>query len=173
MMNAFTDILKSLAPTVASALLGPLGGMAVAAIGQVIGLEGATTESITKAFAEGKITPEHLAEIKKLELQYQNDEKERGFKYVELEFKDRDSARQMQIATKSEVPAYLTFLITVGFFGILGWMLSNPTISYPAPIMVMLGSLGTAWIACIQYWFGTTRSSSDKTTLLAQAQPIK
>ena len=170
-MNAFTDILKSLAPTVASALLGPLGGVAVAAIGKIIGVDDATTADITKAFQDGKITPEHLAEIKKLEMQYQNDEKERGFKYTELEFKDRDSARQMQIATKSQVPAALTFLITTGFFGILSWMLSNPTVTYPSPIMVMLGSLGTAWIACIQYWFGTTRGSSDKNALLANAQP--
>jgi len=171
-MNAFTDILKTLAPTVASALLGPLGGVAVAAIGHIIGIPDATTENITKAFQDGKITPDQLAEIKKLELQYQNDEKERGFKYTELEFKDKDSARQMQIVTKSSVPATLTFLITVGFFGVLVWMLFDVSENTPPALMYLLGSLNTAWTGCVAYWFGTTKSSADKTNIIAQSQPI-
>ena len=40
-MNEF---LKTIAPTLASALLGPLGGVAVAAIGNVLGMSDATTD---------------------------------------------------------------------------------------------------------------------------------
>ena len=82
---------------------------------------------------------------RKLEMQYQNDEKERGFKFSELVFKDVDSERKMQIATPSMVPAVLTYLLTLGFFGVLGSMFIWPEVKESAPLMIMLGSLGTAW----------------------------
>lgn len=167
------DILKALAPTLASAVLGPLGGVAVAAIGKVLGIDNATTESVSKAFQDGKITPDQLAELKKLELQYQNEERERGFKYSELEFKDHDSARQMQASTHSTTPAILTYMITCGFFGVLGWMLYDPNVVNSPPLLIMLGSLGTAWTAACAFWFGTTYGSGRKDVMLAQAAPLK
>ena len=167
------DFLRTLAPTLASALLGPLGGVAVAAIGNALGVQDATVDKVAKVFQDGKLTPEQLDEIKKLEMQYQNDEKERGFRYSELEFKDRDSARQMQISTHSTTPDILTYLITLGFFGILGWMMYDDTVVNSPPLLVMLGSLGTAWTATVSYWFGTTSGSQRKDTLLANSTPIK
>lgn len=167
------DLLMKIAPTVASALLGPLGGIAVAGLTKILGIDGGTVTDVTKAISEGTITPEHIAEIKKLELQYKADEAERGFKYSELEFKDRDSARQMQIATKSNTPTVLTYMITVGFFAILGLMLYDETVVNSPPLLIMLGSLGTAWGGCVSYWFGTTSNSLTKTNLLAQSNPVK
>ena len=167
------DFLVGLAPTLASALLGPLGGVAVAGLGKILGLDSATTASVTKAISDGKISPEQVAEIKKLELEYQAKEKELGFRYSELEFKDRDSARQMQIVTHSSTPTVLTYMVTVGFFGILGWMLNDPHVIDSPPLMIMLGSLGTAWTGCISYWFGTTSGSVAKTNLLAASAPVK
>lgn len=161
----------SVAPTIASALLGPLGGIAVAGLGKIFGLDAATTSDVTKAISEGKITPDQLAEIKKMEMEFQAKEKELGFRFTELEFKDRDSARQMQIATKSSTPTVLTYMITIGFFTILGLMLHDDSIVNSPPLLIMLGSLGTAWTGCIAYWFGTTSGSIAKTNLLAQSQP--
>jgi hypothetical protein len=63
------DFLKLVAPTLASTVLGPLGGVAVAAIGHILGISDATTEKVAQAFQDGKITPEQLAEIRKLEMQ--------------------------------------------------------------------------------------------------------
>lgn len=163
------DLLKTLAPTIASALLGPMGGIAVAALGKIIGVDNATVDTVSKAFTDGKITPDQLAEIKKLELEYQNEEKERGFKYSELEFKDRDSARTMQIATHSSTPTALTYLITVGFFGVLGAMLHDSTVVNSPPILIMLGTLGTAWTGCVAFWFGTTSNSGKKDQIISQA----
>jgi len=167
------DFLKTIAPTIASALLGPLGGVAVAGLTKVLGIDGGTVSDVTKAISDGRVTPEQIAEIKNLELQYQADEKERGFRYSELEFKDRDSARQMQISTHSNTPAVLTYMITAGFFGILGWMLHDDAVVNSPPLLVMLGSLGTAWTGCVSYWFGTTQGSARKDQLLANSAPVK
>lgn len=167
------DFLATVAPTLLSALLGPLGGVAVAGLGKIFGIDAATTESVTKAIVQGKVTPEQLAEIQKLELQYQNDEKERGFRYSELEFKDRASARDMQTATHSTTPTVLTYMITVGFFGILGWMLNDESVVNSPPLLIMLGSLGTAWTGACAFWFGTTQGSQNKDRLLAASSPTK
>ena len=167
------DFLKGLAPTIASALLGPFAGIAVSALGKIIGVDGATVNTVTKAFEDGRITPEHLAAIKELELQYQNEEKERGFRYADLEFKDRDSARQMQINTQSSTPTILTYMITIGFFGVLGMMMYDDSVVNSPPLLIMLGSLGTAWTGCIAFWFGTTQGSQNKDRLLANSIPTK
>lgn len=173
MNDVLGGFIRTIAPTVATALLGPLGGVAVAAIGKIIGVSDASVASVTQAFQDGKITPEQLAEIKKLELQYQNDEAERQFKYVDLVFKDVGSARDMQIATKSWVPAALTILVTFGFFGILMWMMIDETVKDSPPLLIMLGQLSAGWAAIIAYWFGSTQSSHNKDVMLANSQPVK
>lgn len=169
MNDVLSSFLANVAPTLMSAMLGPMGAVAITGLGKILGLDSATTESVTKAISDGKITPDQMAEIKKLELQYQNDEAERGFRYAELEFKNTDSARSMQIATNSTTPTVLTYMVTVGFFGILGWMLNDPHVIDSPPLMIMLGSLGTAWTGCVNFWLGSNSGSNRTKELLAQA----
>lgn len=161
------DVLKTVAPTVASALLGPMGGIAVAAIGSAIGIDAPTQDKIAKAFSAGQLTPEALEKIKLLELDYQNQEKERGFKYAELAFKDVDSARQMQIATHSKMPAVLTVLVTIGFFGILSMLFFHPDLKGNEIVMVMVGQLSAVWAGCVAFYTGTTYGSANKNAMLA------
>lgn len=165
------DFLAKIAPTVASALLGPLGGVAVAGIGKILGLDGATVADVSKAISDGRITPEQIAEIRKLELQYQADEKARGFKYSELEFADTKSARDMQISTRSVVPAILAGLVTFGFFGILIFMITNSDYKPTEPLLVLLGALSTSWTMIVGFYFGSSHGSHVKSELLAQSAP--
>jgi hypothetical protein len=164
--------LAQIAPTIASALLGPLGGVAVAGLGKIFGIDNATTSDITKAFSDGKLTPEQLTSIKELELKLQAEEKERGFRYAELEFKNTADARDMQKQTKSFFPATLSTFITTGFFGILITMLVweyKPT----EPLLIMLGALGAAFGAVVNFWLGSSAGSQAKSVMLANSQPGK
>lgn len=166
------DILKKVAPTIASAAVGPLSGLAVSALGEALGIESATKDKIADAFTKGQLTPEALERIHTLELQFQNDEKERGFKYAELEYKDRDSAREMLKVTRSKVPAILTFIVTIGYFAVLiGMMLKQFQVADSQVMLMMLGQLGTAWGVCLSFWMGTTSGSKDKTEMLANSKP--
>ena len=164
--------LSQIAPTIASALLGPLGGVAVAGLGKIFGIDNATTKDITKAFADGKLTPEQLTSIKELELKLQAEEKERGFRYVELEFKNTADARDMQKQTRSYFPATLSTFITIGFFSILITMLVweyKPT----EPLLIMLGALGAAFGGVVNFWLGSSHGSTVKSAMLADTLQSK
>ena len=171
------DFLKNLAPTVASALLGPLGGVAVAGLTKVLGIDGGTVADVTKAISDGRVTPEQVAEIRKLELQYQADEKERGFRYAELEFKDRDSARKYNaeggIQGKMFWLSCLLLLVTMGCeIGVLFYGYPDDKI----PEMVVgriLGLMDAVCMLVLSYHYGTTSGSMQKNSLLANSVPSK
>jgi hypothetical protein len=50
------DTLFKIAPTVATALVGPLGGLAISTIGSIFGMDNATEEHIKKAIEDGQLT---------------------------------------------------------------------------------------------------------------------
>lgn len=173
-MNEF---LKTLAPTVASALLGPLGGIAVSALGSVLGVSDATTEKVAKVFQDGKLTPEQLSAIKELELKYKNDEAERDFKYADLAYKDRDSARRANVDGGVQkhmfVMSVILLLITLGCEV---WVLFNGYPDDKLPEMVVgriLGLMDAVCMMVLTYWYGTTNGSLAKTNLLANSTPAK
>lgn len=158
----WTDTLKSVAPTVATALLGPLGGAAVTAIGSIFGVDGATTDKIKKIITDGQMTPEQVSQLKALEMQYQDNEKERGFKYADLAASNTKDARQMQSMVRSWIPGALAIGVTVGFFGILAAMLYGVKVNDNNALLILLGSLGTSWGAVINFYFGSSQSSQAK-----------
>jgi len=172
-MSKLTEFLSTAAPTIASALLGPLGGVAVAGLGKALGIDGATTESITKAIQGGQITPEAMAEIQKLELQFKNDEKERGFKYSELEFKDRDSARQANVqgGTQSKL-FWLSLLLLAISVGAEVYVLFNGYSMAVDAVVVgrILGFLDAIALQILAYWYGSSMGSHQKTELMAKSQ---
>jgi len=176
----WTATLKALAPTVASAFLGPLGGVAVAAVGNILGVSEATQDKIAQAITTGQLTPDQVTELKKLELQYLDTEKERDFKYAELAFKadqldagDRDSARKMQISQASYWPGVLSAITTAAVLGVIGARMFGAALPNDPTTTQLIGSLTTGWGMALAYWFGTTRGSSEKNALLAQSQPVK
>ena len=83
---------------------------------------------------------------------------------------DRASARQRQVALKDDTPAILSLILTMGFFGALAahifWEIppSNQTL-----LNVMLGSLGTAWISAMTYFFGSSAGSRSKEIAMKEA----
>lgn len=160
------DFIKTLAPTVASALLGPLGGAAVSAIGSILGVDQPTQDKIEKVFSSGQMTPEQVAKLRELEMQYQNDEKERGFKYAELEFKDRDSARNMQIATRSHTPEILSWLIISATLALEGYVLTQGIPTEVSDLVAgrVLGTLDMAFGTVLAFWLGSSYGSRLKDT---------
>jgi len=80
-MNELLSLLKGVAPALATAVAGPLGGAAVSAIAGKLGVAD-TVEEVAKAIAGDPLAAQKLAEI--------------DLKQFELENADRNSARHMQ-----------------------------------------------------------------------------
>lgn len=165
------ETLGKLAPTVATALLGPLGGAAVTAIGSILGIDGATADTIKEAIESGQLTPEHVAELRKLEMQYKNEERERGFKYAELAFKDRDSARVNNVAGGTQKPLFwlslLLLTVTLGSeIAVLFW--GYPSTVEDIVVGRVLGLMDSVTLLVLSYWYGTSESSSRKTEIINQ-----
>ena len=167
------DWLKSLAPTVATALLGPLGGVAVSALGELLGVSEATKDKITSAIKDGSLTPDQITKLKELELEYRNNEKERGFKYSELAFKDRDSARKANVSGGTQ--KMLFWLSLVLLVCTIGTEVAVLFYGYPekTPEIVVgrvLGLMDAVAMMVMSYWYGTTSGSADKNKMLLEAK---
>lgn len=167
------DLLKTLAPTVASALLGPLGGVAVSALGNLFGVSEPTQQKIADAIQSGQITPDQLSKLKELELQYQNEEKERGFKYAEIEVKDRDSARNREIQSKDNTNKILAYTVVGAFIAVVGAALLGYAKVDSVLAGTLVGYLSAKAEQVMSYYFGSSSGSDKKTDLLAQSSPAK
>jgi hypothetical protein len=163
--------LKSVAPTVASAMFGPLGAVAVASVGELLGLSGATKDKISEIIQTGQMTPEQIGKLRELELEYQNNEKERGFRYAELSFKDRDSARQASVSGGTQ--KMLFWLSLVLLILTIGTEIAVLFYGYPdkTPEIIVgrvLGLMDAVAMLVLSYWYGTTNGSAVKNELLSQ-----
>ena len=172
-MDDWKSLLKSVAPVLGAAFGGPIGGAAASFIASKLGIESKTIEAVTDVLNSGKLTPEQISQLKLAELEFQKFLETNKIKLDEISAADRDSAREAFKITRSAVPAVLTYLITCGFFGVLTAMFYWPDVKDSPPLMIMLGSLGTAWTGACAFWFGTTSSSRDKTAMLANSSPPK
>jgi len=160
--------LSQIAPGIATALGGPLAGLAVSAISKALGID---EKDVQNTIDSGKLSAEQLASLKQAEIELQAKAQELGLDFEKLAVDDRKSARDMQAATKSSIPATLAIGVTIGFFGILiGLMTDNVTKS--DALLLMLGSLGTAWTAIVSFYFGSSASSQNKDEMLHRSTPI-
>lgn len=162
------DWLKSIAPTIATVLGGPLAGMAVQAIGSAMGMSDATGERINEVLQSGQMTGEQVAALKKAELELKAKLAELQIKPEEIAAQDRQSARNMQAAVRSKIPGVLAVMVTLGFFSILiGLMTNDLSTKSNEPLLIMLGALGAAWGAVVNFYFGSSAGSAVKNDILA------
>jgi len=168
------DWIKTLAPMLGTALGGPLGGAAAAFLADKLGLESKTVEAVSEVLNSGKMTPEQIAQIKLADIEFQKFCKTNSIDLEKVHADDRASARSMLAAVRSKMPATLSLVVTAGYFGILvGMMVGWLKVTDSQALLIMLGSLSTAWGMVMAFWFGTTSGSTAKTELLANSQPVK
>ena len=155
------DWLKKALPTLGSMLIpgSPLIGAAVEAVGGALGLTEKTEQSVKDALSSGRLTPEGMESLKKLDNDFRIRLEEIGVKVEELVVKDRESARQMQIATGSVVPHIIAVLF-IGFYLTIIAMLLTGTMKLweNSTLTMLLGGLTSGVVGILGYYYGSSHT---------------
>jgi hypothetical protein len=158
------DLLKTIAPTVATVLGGPLAGLAVKTLGDAIGVDEPTQDKIERALTGSQLTAEQILAIKTAEQTLAAKLKELDIRLEEVEAKDRDSARQMQIQTRAKTPAVLSWVIVTAALGLEGYVMIQ---GIPAAVQDLvagriLGTLDAALLTVITFWLGAAHQAQSR-----------
>lgn len=159
-MDLLAGLLKNVAPGLATVVAGPLGGMAVKAIAEKMGVSD-TVEAVTNAIQADPEAAMKLAEI--------------DLKQFQLENEDRSSARHMQeMALQQEDWFAKNFLyLFTATWSIFAMSFFAFASFYPIPdnnqriVDTIIGVLiGTVLTGFFNFFFGSSKGSKDKTDAL-------
>ena len=162
-MNDLLGLLKGVAPALATAVAGPLGGAAISAIANRLGV-GDSVEEVAKAIAGDPDAARKLAEI--------------DLKQFELENQDRASARAMQIAALQQedwlaknfiylfTTSWSIFAMVYFAFVTFGTVAESGIRMADTILGVLIGTVLTGFF---NFFFGSSKGSKDKTDALAKA----
>ena len=150
-MNDLLNLLKGIAPTLATAVAGPLGGAAVTALASKFGVSD-SVEAVAKAITTDPAAAQKLQELE--------------LEYAKLDAADRADARKAEVtmATSENVPVLnksVTPMLAVGvfaFWGLVQWFLVNHTVPTEMREIVirLLGQLDAAFMMVLTYYFGAS-----------------
>ena len=165
------DWLKSIAPTIATAMGGPLAGMAVEAISKAIGVD---PSQVQETINSGKMTADQIASLQTAEIALKARAQEMGLDFEKLAVADRSSARQMQMTTGSFVPPLLSVMIVIAWSTIQWFLLTHVIESSMRELVArVLGTLDGALMLVLSFYFGSSSGSQSKDAMLHQSTPTK
>ena len=151
------DLLKTVAPGLATAVAGPMGGMAVKMIAEKLGVE----PSEMAVAAHLQANPQDAAKLAEIKLEE-----------LKAQYAEMDSARnrEIQVASSSNVPMLnklVTPLLALGVVGlsfILFAILIFVDVKPEAKdiLIYILGVLSAAVTQILSYYFGSSQGSKDK-----------
>ncbi|WP_299948413.1 hypothetical protein [uncultured Microbulbifer sp.] len=163
-------IVKSVAPTLGAALGGPVAGTAVKFLaGALLGDEKATEQDIANTILTA--SPKQLLELRNLDNQFKLKMRELDIDVYRLEVEDRKSARQMGIKGGLKAQMVLSFMFIGGYFALTFSLFSGEIILTPAiekTGTLMLGVITGAIPMILQFWFGSSQGSKEKTQAMAK-----
>lgn len=157
--------LKTIAPTIATAMGGPLAGMAVDAIGSALGMKDATKEQVKDLLASGTLTADQMASIKQADATLKVRMKELEIDMEKVHAGDRNSAREMATKTGDVWTPRIMAMVVFVVWGAVNYKLFNGTINGDMRELVAraLGTLDAVLMAVIYYYYGSSSSSAAKT----------
>lgn len=146
------ETLAAVAPTIATALGGPLAGMAVKMAASQLGIEPGELES---AVISGD--PEVMLSLKQAEQSFLVEMEKLGIERDRLVTDDRQDAREM--AKVNMWPQIiLSTVFIIGYF-ILAYFSAKGAIT---PDPMMFGIMTAAIPMILQFWFGSSHGSKGK-----------
>lgn len=162
----------AVAPILGTALGGPFGAMAGAAIASALGV--VNDDDAIAAAVQGA-TPAQMMALKNADNEFKVRMAELGFRSVaELEqiaSDDRANARAREQTLKDWTPKILCLVVVAGFFGVIALMIFQELpLTARDSLLVLIGVLGGAFNSIIQYYFGSSSGSAAKSKTIARSQ---
>lgn len=141
-LKPLVDLVEKSAPTLASALLGPVGGMAVSLIESLFGIK-PSDDPVAKITSD----PDHDLKLKKLENDHIESLKNIDLQLAKADVEDTESARNRELElAKSNHPnnimSYIAYLTITAFFAYLICVVLK-LIQFDAAIFTQLVSMST------------------------------
>lgn len=173
-MTDWKGIVGAVAPGIASALGGPLAGLAIGTLSErLLGKQDAGESELAAAIVGGGA--DTMLKLKDADNAFVVELSKLNIDLERINAADRASAREREIRTgDTATPRILAGLITLGFFGILAQMLlvGKPEHGGDA-LMILLGALGSAFLAVVNYFFGSSNGSAAKNEALLRMGAVK
>ena len=156
LLKGVKGILGAVAPTIGTALGGPMGGMAAKMVAEALGVDN-DPKKIEKAIQAA--TPEQLAELKKIDADFDVKMKELDVDLFALETADIQSARGM--FSKDWTARIIGVTVVGGFMGYIFLVtIMPPEQNSEALINLVLGYLGGLASAIISFYFGASNTDN-------------
>lgn len=163
-------IVGTVAPTIATALGGPLAGLATKTIIDALGLPTDALEEQVEA-AVRNATPEQLLALKTADYKFQTDMKMLEVDLVRIAASDRDSARKRETTTGDSWTPRILAGVVVATWGFIQWHILNHSIVDDMRELAMrvLGTLDAALLVVLYYYFGgSVGGGSNHTTVVGE-----
>lgn len=160
-IKTFGPLIGSVAPTIATALGGPVAGLAVKTLSNALfGHPDANDDEIKLALSNP--TAEQLAALKKVDSDFKVQMKSLDIDLERIAASDRDSARNYAIMTHDLTPRILAVIVVVAWGCVQWFMLHNiiPT-EMRELIARVLGTLDGALMLVLSYYFGSAHRHTD------------
>jgi hypothetical protein len=167
------DWLKQLAPTIATALAGPLGGMAIDLLCKNTGM---SATDVKQAIAGNTLSAEQMAAFKQAEVELQQQADQLGLDFAKLQVVDRQGARDAAVAGGTSGRVFvMSCILLIVTLGAELWVLFN---GYPSTVPEIvagriLGLLDAISTMVLAYHYGSSSGSKEKTDALNSALAAK
>lgn len=174
-MSDWKGVLSTVAPWIGAAATGgvpALVGMAASELGKAFGKDVKPTVDAISAAISGA-TPEQMLALKVADQDFQMKMQQLGFDHIQTLEKvaadDRASARHMHETVRDLSTPIISYLVVLSFFGTV-CLLVTQTVAIQSEmrdaVMILIGTLATSYTQVLNFRFGTSAGSKDKTDII-------
>lgn len=148
-------VVATVAPHLATALGGPLAGLATKTIVEAMGLPEGSTEAEVET-AVKNATPEQLLALKESNNRFKIKMQELAVNLEEIRYKNVQGARDMMLKSRAKTPAILSWVVVVATIGLEGGLLYfGMPVNVPEVVVGrILGTFDTALGIVLTFWLG-------------------
>lgn len=168
------NIVGAVAPSIATALGGPLAGLAVRTLSNVLlGHENGSQDEISAAL--NGATGDQMVRLREADIAFQTQMKQLDVDLERIASDDRTSARSRESTTGDVwTPRLIASLVLGGFLFSVFWVLTGQVTSLTDPTVVgivgtLIGYVSAKADQVVSYYFGSSAGSAAKTSAMADA----